>query len=118
MTSWADLAGGLQAIGTRTFAHNSPIVFTPQLDAPVAFNDPANGDAGPFAIFDGAYQVVELGETDVPIDSTAPALTVRLSDFPTPPKQDDTAVIDGTSYRAVSIQPDGQGGAVIVLRKI
>ena len=117
MTSWADLSGGLQDIGTRTFAHHSPIVFTPQVGTAVTFNDPTNGDAGPFAIFDPVYQLVELGEADVPLDSTAPALTVRLSDFPTAPKQDDTAVMDGTTYRAVSVQPDGQGGAVIVLRK-
>ena len=117
MTSWADLAGGLLATATRTFAHKTPIVFTPQAGTPVTFNDPANCEAGPFAVFDAAHQVVELGEVDVPIDSTAPVLGVRLSDFPTAPSQDDTAVIDGGTYRVVSVQPDGQGGAMLVLRK-
>jgi hypothetical protein len=97
------------------FAHTTPITYTQSGQTPVVFN-PATGDP-PHAIFEAEYRLVNLGEGDVPLDSTEPVLFVRTIDLPTPPARDDGVVIDGTNYRVSSVQPDGQGHIPLILRK-
>jgi hypothetical protein len=45
-------------------------------------------------------------------------LGIRFADFPVPPLADDRFVIKGVTYEAITVHPDGQGGADIPLRRI
>ncbi len=100
--AWPDLADDVLKTALAEFGQ--PTTYTPR--GGVAF--PLTG------IFDAAYQLVSLGG-DVEIDAVGPVLGVRLADFATPPAHGDGVVIAGTSYVVRSVQPDGQGGARLVL---
>lgn len=69
------------------------------------------------AIFDAAYQEVDP-QTGVAIGSAMPAIDVRLADLPTTPSPGDKVGARGNYYRVVSLQPDGQGAAKLVLHKL
>jgi hypothetical protein len=68
------------------------------------------------AIFDAAAQALEIG-LEVAIQSTAPQVWVRTSDLASGGRQGDTFVIDGTTYKAVDVQPDGTGMTRVMLEK-
>lgn len=82
----------------------------------------------PFAargIFDALREIVEMRFQDardnydgVPVTSQAPVLGIRLSDWPVTPKKGDEVTIRGALYRVWDVQPDGQGKADLILRKI
>lgn len=53
--------------------------------------------------------------------TTEPVLRVRLADWTDPPVQDMTLVIagvDGVAFTIDDVQPDGEGGARLLLKKI
>ena len=66
-------------------------------------------------IFTAAHEVVRLMDGDAPVSSTAPVLGVRLADFAAPPEAGDVVVVGGREYRVEDVQPDGEGGARLVL---
>lgn len=81
------------------------VTYTPRGGSPVEVT----------GIFDAAHQLVTLAG-DVEIDTVGPVLGVRLADFAAPPTQGDQVTVAGTAYAVRSVQPDGQGGASLVLR--
>ena len=46
-----------------------------------------------------------------------PTLGVRLADYPVPPKQGDSLLRAGVTWSIFDVQPDGQGGADLVLKQ-
>lgn len=50
--------------------------------------------------------------------TTAPVLSVRLSDFAAKPRQGDKVTIDAETFAVWDVQPDGQGWADLVLREV
>lgn len=59
----------------------------------------------------------------VPVSASEPVLTIKLSDFPQPPNQDDEGTIlegiyAGKTFRIIDRLEDGQGGAELPLRWI
>lgn len=81
----------------------------------VTYTPAGSSPAAVTAIFDASYQLVALGG-DVEIDAVGPVLSVRLSDFAAPPAQGDAATVGSASYVVRSVHPDGQGGALLLLR--
>lgn len=90
---------------------------------------------GPFtvtAVWRGPQQAVSVGGGDVTVSSTAPAFGVDLGDFVEAghaayiasgdPKvlAGDTLTrdADGQTYRVDDVQPDGQGGATLILHLV
>ena len=69
------------------------------------------------AIFDNDFVSVDVGENAPPVSDQKPTLTVRLSDFDTPPAQDDSLIVDGNSYTVLEVQPDGTGAALLILEE-
>lgn len=68
-------------------------------------------------IYDEAYHEIEVVDGGIPVTTSTPVLGVRLSDFPTPPAQDDTLTIvdSGEVFVVREVRPDGHGGAKLML---
>ena len=81
------------------------VTYTPQVGAALTLN----------GIFDKDFISVDVGQEAPPITDQKPTLMVRLSDFATPPLQDDTCVVDGNTYTVLEVQPDGTGAALLIL---
>ena len=67
-------------------------------------------------IFDENYQEIS-GRGDSRMQSTKPQVGVRLCEFESTPKEGDTLTIRSIVYRVLEYQPDGQGGAVLILNE-
>ena len=51
------------------------------------------------------------------VTTEQPVLGVQLSQFPIAPAQGDLALVRGTTYAVRQVQPDGNGGAVLLLNQ-
>lgn len=69
------------------------------------------------AIWSDTYISVDP-ETGVQVMSSDPNIGVRLADFNRQPKKNDTIKKGTVEYRIRAVEPDGEGGAVLVLEKI
>jgi hypothetical protein len=69
-------------------------------------------------VYDGAYQLEELVD-GLPLASIRPVLGVRLGDLPggVALRGDTLGPLEGVNYRVANVQPDGQGGALLILEK-
>ena len=59
------------------------------------------------------FEAVDMGE--VAVESTAPVLHIRSSDV-SALAQDDTFVVDSTTYTVTSVEPDNEGMSICRLR--
>lgn len=84
-----------------------PVIYTP---ASTGIDESIPG------VFDAAHQVVDLATGEQ--SDLGPTLGIRLADLSVAPKQDDRLVVDGTTYQVNDVRPDGQGGALLPLRKV
>lgn len=67
------------------------------------------------AIFEAEYVPVEIGKSDVA--APEPMIFVRLSALASEPDQGDEATVDGVLYAVEEVRKDGQGGAILTLRR-
>ncbi len=67
-------------------------------------------------IFDAASTSLEIG-IEVAVASTAPQFHTRTADLTNGGRQGDTFVIEGTTYKAVNIEPDGTGFTIVRLAR-
>lgn len=66
--------------------------------------------------FLSAYKTVEF-QDGAAASTQSPALDVRLSDFPAgAPAPGDTVLVRGALYSVADVQPDGIGGAKLLLQ--
>jgi hypothetical protein len=103
--SWAALAGGLN---TAVLAHfGEATTYSPGVGQAVQVQ----------GIFDAAYVRVDAGEAGV--SSVGPAVWYRLADLPVDPVEDEPQIVVGTvTYEVREAQKDGQGGVLLLLRKV
>jgi hypothetical protein len=79
------------------------------------FNPKDGGESSEFkAIFDNKYTVVDK-PTGMSIQTSAPNISLNLSDLSQTPKKGDEVVIGEKTYQIKEINPDGQGGAKALL---
>lgn len=79
----------------------------------------AVGGGAPAAItgiFDAAAEAIELN-MGVAIASVAPQVVVRTSDLANGGRQGDTFVIEGNTYKAADVSPDGTGFTTVRLER-
>lgn len=83
----------------------------------VVFKPAAGGEHQVRGIFDRAFIEVPMedGTTQV---SASPRLGMRISEWPALPAQKDRIVIGSEVFMIAAVEPDGQGGATLVLRKV
>ncbi len=85
-----------------------PVTYDPQAGAPVVVT----------GIFDEQY-VLSKGGAEAGVETTGPAVFLRLADLPTDPEDDEpTITIAAVNYRVIERRPDGLGGIVLGLRRI
>ncbi|OQB05778.1 MAG: hypothetical protein BWY19_00803 [bacterium ADurb.Bin212] len=104
MGDWQDKTDNVMRICRDTFS--STILYTPKLLAQREL----------IGIFDEAYQVVEILD-GASVASVKPRLGLRLLDLDFYPQNFDEVTINGTDYRVVEIQPDGEAGIQLFLHK-
>lgn len=69
------------------------------------------------AIFDSAYQVLTGAQGAMAVQSLQPKVSVKLSEFPSPPDEGDRVELRGSVYDVIEFQPDSHGGAILILQK-
>lgn len=104
MANWDKLADGVMAAALNTFS----LTATYQPSAGQSFS--IRG------IFNERF--LEVDQNGLQVLSDQPNLGVRDADFQTPPKQDDTVVIEGTTYKVNDVQKDGEAGTVLLLYRL
>ena len=82
------------------------LIYKPIIGAPV----PIKG------IFDDAYASVVIMD-GVPIESRRPRLGIRNLDLTLRPAKGDKCIINGSTYRVVEYEPDGEAGTALFLHK-
>ena len=96
---------------TYTPAAGQPVQITGVFDEEYLEVTPMG--AGPFS----STELLSLGAPGG-ITSARPVLGVQLSQFQVPPVQGDTLVVRGDSYIVKEVQPDGHGGAKLLLNAL
>jgi hypothetical protein len=80
----------------------------------------APAEGGPVevtGIFDAVY-VLASGNAEAGVETTGPAVFLRLEDLPVDPEDDEpTLTIRGVAYRVTERRPDSMGGIVLALRR-
>jgi hypothetical protein len=105
--SWADMAKSVLETGIETFKTE---VTYHSISAQAFYS--AQG------VFDAAHLVVSLRD-DLDYSTVNPVLGVSLAQLETVPAQGDEIILPaGATYRVSDIQPDGQGGALLILEKV
>lgn len=68
-------------------------------------------------VFHDSYQRIDLA--GIAAQGSGPAVFVRLSDLPSDPNKDEKAAVTarGVEYLVREVQPDGEGGAMLLLRE-
>tara|TARA_R110002074_G_scaffold253081_2_gene425070 strand:- start:16479 stop:16814 length:336 start_codon:yes stop_codon:yes gene_type:complete len=106
--TWNEAADDILAACMDVFGDAHTVAFV----APVVVNAEFGTGRG---VFDAAHELVEMGG-EGPVSTTGPVLGIRLSEFTVPPVEANEVVIDGATYRINDVQPDGQGGAKLMLK--
>lgn len=96
---------------------NTAILASP-LAEEVTYTSGAGTAVHPRGIFDAAYVKADVGE--VGVSSAGPAVFFRLADLSSDPEEDTAArvAVDGQGYSIREVQPDGQGGVVLLLHEV
>lgn len=101
--NWLELTDALLKQTTATFGER--VVYWPASEPSFEIR----------AVFDASFQMVDAG--GAMIQSTQPRLGVRLSEFAQEPREGDRVEVRGTIYDVIEYQPDGQGGASLMLHR-
>lgn len=102
--NWLDLTDSVLKHSTETFGE--AVTYWPK-------ESPSFETTG---VFDQAHIEVDPS-SGMRIQSTTPRLGVRLSQLTAEPGEGDRVQIRGQVYEVVESQPDGQGGAVLILHR-
>lgn len=91
-----------------TFAEQIPVVYTPASGSPYSIR----------GVFDENYQTIDPNSMTM-ISTTHPVLLVRLSDLDSVPgKGDRVTVRTNRVFTVTKMEPDGRGGALLILHKV
>lgn len=99
MVDWDTLV-----LGPLQVVFGEPVTFTPAVGSPAAVT----------GVFDEAYREIDLAG-GVAVTSEHPVLGIRLSAFPSTPKQGDHLTIRNAVYAVREVQLDGHGSAKLLL---
>lgn len=107
MVDWAGMRERAHGIAQDTFG--TAVTYHPQSAASFAITG---------VFLDEHTEHDETGNSA--ISTVSPVIDVQLSKMATNPQIDDELVIDATTqrYRVIDAQPDGQGGARLLLEEI
>jgi hypothetical protein len=102
--SWETLTDAALTLSIGTFG--KAVTYTPSVGSPRTIK----------GVFSRQSVEVTRGEY-AGVSSFQPTLGIRLADLATAPTSLDRVTVSGTEYRIVECQEDGQGGALLILKK-
>lgn len=102
--SFRQLAAHVQGHGTRLLGEQA--TYTPKGGSPLP--EPV------LVVFDDAH-VSQVDGAMREVSTISPTCTLNLADLPAEPRQGDSLDILGTTYLVDDVQPDGLGGASLLL---
>ena len=106
---WPSLAGSIQTVGQTIIGES--VTHTPAGGAPKTIT----------GVYDGVSTEINT-DTDrggaIAIQSTDPAITVRLAALAVQPTVGDAITVRSTNYTIAEIHPDGQGDARLKLEEV
>lgn len=109
--AWPELADAALVPAVEVFDHGDVTYTPPESTTAFAIR----------AIYDAEHAAVDL-DTGVPVDTTVPAVGVRLQDFldvvGAYPLQGGELAVGSLVYLVRSVQPDGDGGARLELEQL
>ena len=68
-------------------------------------------------VFDREHEIIKTAADGSDYSTVMPVLGIRFADWAEAPKQGGTIQIGSETFRITDPQPDGQGGANLILRK-
>ena len=101
---WLDIATRIQTAGQTVFGE--AVTFTPTAGSAETVT----------GIFDAEHAYQELIGEAV-IETTRPAVIVRVAALSQEPVREDSISVRSTTYKVIEIQPDGQGDLELILEK-
>ena len=104
--TWANDTENILAAALQSFGED--VVYTPVGGNPIA------GARGVFR----ARSVAIDPDTGAQVNSENPVLGVQFSNLGWVPKQNDSVVVRGVSYRVARLVKDGEGGGYVILNEI
>lgn len=104
MGTWQDMTDNVMIHCRDTFT--TDLVYKPVVGAQVSIQ----------GIFDEAYTAVII-QDGVPIETRRPKLGIRNKDLILRPAKGDKCIINGSNYRVVEYEPDGEAGTALFLYK-
>lgn len=100
-----------------TFAERTPVTYTPVVGSPYSVSH-RDGMTPLTGVFDEAYEVVDPN-SHTGISTTRPVLLMRLSDLQAAPAKGDRVTIRSSrNFTVTKSEPDGRGGALLILHKV
>lgn len=81
----------------------------------IAYTRAVGGTYAFDAVFDRDYAAVDLGPAQVQLANRSPVVDVRLSAIDFLPVSGDELTVDGLDYIVEAVEPDGLGGARLIL---
>lgn len=110
MSGFADI--GDAVLGACMDAFGEPVTYQAQAAG--------TGPVATTAVFDnGFFERETFSESGAPgrVTGSRPMAAIQLSALPAAPVQGDTLTARGTAYRVTEVQPDGHGGARLMLTR-
>lgn len=104
MSAWTKLTDSVLKLSTAVFGER--VIYCPSSEPSFEIR----------AIFDAKFEMVDPG--GVLVQSAQPRLGVWLSQFAQDPSEGDRVEVRGTLYDVTEFQPDGQGGATLMLHRV
>lgn len=101
-------------LGPTFDAFAEPVVFTPAAGGIITTLNGPNAGRG---VFDHGHRLLEIASDGLPTSTEVPVLGVRLSEFSTPPQQNDLVQIPSVNatYVVRDTMPDGHGHSRLML---
>lgn len=108
---FADLMAAAWQTGGPALGTPGSITYTPGVGVAVVVD----------GIFTAPHTQVDGGEQGGGVSTVAPTVFLTLDDLPSDPKTDSAAArvtVGGVTYRWHDVQPDGMGGALLLLHRV
>jgi len=101
--NWEDATK--RALGTALNTFGKSATYTPAVGAASTIT----------GVFDRGYRAIEFNGVET--SSFAITFAIKLEDLSANPVSGDQVTIDGTTYKIIESQEDGQGGAILILHE-
>jgi len=75
------------------------------------------GEVAITAVWNREHEIVDAN-TETIVSTVHPHIGVQLKDLIQPPKENDTVLFLGNTFRVIDVEEDGQGAAQIILFKL